>query len=133
MVAAAAMVMSSRLMLLQALPLRARLCAPACCPARCFRTAPSPRFQRRSLSFQGLGARGGSSVANLRAGVRREVFGLPLRCSAASASALAASAMAGASSDPPPMYRANVGVCLVNDKNEVGDFNCDSALGIAVF
>lgn len=36
-------------------------------------------------------------------------------CAASSSS----SAMAGACSDPPAMYRPNVGVCLINDNNEV--------------
>lgn len=67
--------------------------------------------------------RGNSRFENPR--VRREGFrgevwsgGRTLRCSVASESG--GFGMAGASSDPPPMYRANVGVCLINDKNEVG-------------
>jgi len=42
-----------------------------------------------------------------------------VRTSSCAASSSFNSAMAGASSDPPPRYRANVGICLINEKNQV--------------
>jgi hypothetical protein len=36
-----------------------------------------------------------------------------------SSSSSSSSSMAAACNSPPPDYRANVGICLVNDKNEV--------------
>jgi len=36
-----------------------------------------------------------------------------------SSSGFSSSAMAGACGGPPPQYRGNVGICLINDKNEV--------------
>lgn len=57
--------------------------------------------------------RGEVVVSGVRSGAGR-IFS----CAASSS----CSAMAGACSDPPPMYRANVGVCLINDKNQVSVF-----------
>lgn len=40
------------------------------------------------------------------------------------AARLSSSGMAGAANGPPPLYRANVGVCLLNAKNEVWRVLC---------
>ncbi|KAG0613746.1 hypothetical protein M758_6G127100 [Ceratodon purpureus] len=109
------MVMSSRLMLLQALPLPARLYATSTrSSARCLRSGAvaSLSYDVNCVAFRrGLGVRG-----ELNPRVKEDGFGgevrRTFRCSAGSA-------MACASTDPPPMYRANVGVCLINDENKV--------------
>jgi hypothetical protein len=104
-------------MLLQALPLLPARLLPTFSlhvpsrSARRLRSVASPCSQADLITFRGGFCRSGDSrFGNPR--VRREDFRGQVRASAGSA-------MAGASSSPPPMYRANVGVCLINDENKV--------------
>lgn len=122
----AAMVITSRLML-QALPGPGRLlpnlhlhATTGSLPAFIARGVSSSCVQANCVKLGGTpGAwRDWRVLANPRVS-RETVCGAPasgrtLRCCVVSSSA-----MAGRCSDPPPMYRANVGVALINDKNEV--------------
>ena len=116
-----AMVMSSRFVL-QARPLSL--------PARFFSlTSHHPRFSTCSAQISGLrrhAVEAHAAVA-IRALGNRE-FGSPgwrikeAGCSGrknVSSCGVSSSAMAGACGGPPPQYRGNVGICLINDKNEV--------------
>ncbi|XP_024396184.1 nudix hydrolase 25 isoform X2 [Physcomitrium patens] len=120
------MVITSRLML-QALPGPGRLlpnlhlhATTGSLPAFIARGVSSSCVQANCVKLGGTpGAwRDWRVLANPRVS-RETVCGAPasgrtLRCCVVSSSA-----MAGRCSDPPPMYRANVGVALINDKNEV--------------
>lgn len=119
----AAMVMSSTLML-QALPLPGRLLPKlsiyATTTTRRAATAVHHRcFPSSGASLDTFSVACVSRFANPR--LTSEVASPGARrfsCAASPASSWS-SAMAGACSEPPPMYRANVGVCLINDQNQV--------------
>jgi hypothetical protein len=51
--------------------------------------------------------------------LRRRTYNAFLSLPSSSSSSSSSSSMAAACNSPPPDYRANVGICLVNDKNEV--------------
>jgi hypothetical protein len=55
----------------------------------------------------------------VEAHLRRRTYNATLSLPSSSSSSSSSSSMAAACNSPPPDYRANVGICLVNDKNEV--------------
>ena len=95
--------MSSRLALLQALPLPA-LRLYAATSARCLRTTTTTAVAPPS------------HAAHCCTAPRRRHLNPRLSTTPGKN---AFSAMASASTHPPPMYRANVGVCLINRENKV--------------